>query len=120
MKDNTCFKINSVKELEEIYQLYFYSFESPLGDLLDDFTKIGYRYILNTKGTLWLGSKIDSFVEVDSPLKQFAMKNNDKWYPVPPYSDNTWRACNEKGELIATFETKEDCIKACEAVNDSR
>jgi hypothetical protein len=44
--------------------------------------------------------------------------NSKEWYPVPPYHNEGWRAFNEDGELIATFELKEDCIKACEAVNE--
>ncbi len=39
------------------------------------------------------------------------------WYPVPPYRSEGWKVLNEKGELVATFETKNDCVRACEAVN---
>jgi hypothetical protein len=42
----------------------------------------------------------------------------DYWYAVPPYKKNDgWRVLNECGELIAVFETKEECIEAVNAVN---
>ena len=45
-------------------------------------------------------------------------RDNIKWFPIPPYNANeTWKIVNERCELIATFETKEECITAAEAVN---
>lgn len=41
----------------------------------------------------------------------------DKWYAVPPYKNEGWKVLNESGELVATFEDKEDCIKAVELFN---
>lgn len=41
------------------------------------------------------------------------------WYPVPPYKKNeNWMILNECGELIATFEEKNECIEAANAVNN--
>jgi hypothetical protein len=45
----------------------------------------------------------------------------DYWYAVSPYKKNEgWRALNECGELIAVFETKEECIEAVNAVNQMK
>ncbi len=41
----------------------------------------------------------------------------DYWYAVPPYKNEGWRIINECAELIAVFETKEECIEAVNAVN---
>ena len=41
----------------------------------------------------------------------------EEWYVVPPYGNEGWHVLNERGELVATFETKEECIKAVNAVN---
>ena len=44
--------------------------------------------------------------------------NNGNWYPVPPYrKGGNWKVLNEQGELVAIFENKSDCIRACNAVN---
>ncbi|MFW5753509.1 MAG: hypothetical protein ACOCV9_01790 [Marinilabiliaceae bacterium] len=42
-----------------------------------------------------------------------------KWYPVPPYKNEGWIIVNEDGELIATFEEKDDCIRAVELNNEN-
>ena len=40
------------------------------------------------------------------------------WYAVPPYGKKeSWRIVNECGELVATFEDKDECIEAVNAVN---
>lgn len=48
------------------------------------------------------------------------MKNQSEWYAIPPYevSNESWKIVNEKGELVATFETKEDCIFAVKLFNE--
>jgi hypothetical protein len=52
-------------------------------------------------------------------MRYSTLDKDDTWYPVPPYGKGEcWTACNDKGEAIAHFEYKEDCIKACEAVNN--
>lgn len=48
------------------------------------------------------------------------MKNQAEWYAIPPYKNEGWRIFNEKGELIATFETKEDCIFAVKLFNEKK
>ena len=42
---------------------------------------------------------------------------NKKWYPVPPYTNEGWKIYNELGELVATFEQKEECEKVCRLWN---
>lgn len=33
------------------------------------------------------------------------------WYAIPAFhKTECWRICNEAGELVAKFETKEECI----------
>ena len=40
------------------------------------------------------------------------------WFAVPPYEDfKQWIIVNDKGELVATFESKDECILAAESVN---
>jgi len=58
---------------------------------------------------LWLEEKI-----FDSSY------TNDRWYPVPPYKDEGWRVMNEQGELVATFESKQDCMRCVKEINNSR
>lgn len=41
-----------------------------------------------------------------------------KWFPVPPYHKGSWIIVNEKGEQVATFEDKDECIIAAEAYNE--
>lgn len=50
------------------------------------------------------------------------MKNQAEWYAIPPYevSNESWRIFNEKGELIATFETKEDCLLTVKLFNKKK
>lgn len=48
------------------------------------------------------------------------MKNQAEWYAIPPYKNEGWRIFNEKGELIATFERKEDCILAVKLFNEKK
>ena len=43
---------------------------------------------------------------------------NDKWYAVPPYRDEGWTIVNEKGELVAPFERREECEKVVELFNN--
>lgn len=40
-----------------------------------------------------------------------------RWYPIPPYNGGTWEILNEAGELVARFESREDCEKAAELYN---
>jgi hypothetical protein len=42
---------------------------------------------------------------------------NKKWYTVPPYKNEGWRIVNEKGELVATFEQREDCEMVTDLAN---
>jgi len=42
------------------------------------------------------------------------------WYPKPPYNNEGWQILNEQGELVATFENKEDCLKTVEAINQTQ
>lgn len=44
------------------------------------------------------------------------MKN--EWYAVPPYRNGGWTIVNENGELVATFENKEECLKVVELFNN--
>lgn len=41
-----------------------------------------------------------------------------KWYAIPPYKNEGWQIMNEKGELVATFEDKNECIKSVELYNN--
>lgn len=42
-----------------------------------------------------------------------------EWYAVPPYKKNeSWIIVNEKGELVATFETKEDCLATIKLIKN--
>ena len=41
----------------------------------------------------------------------------DIWFVIPPYKNEGWQIVNEIGEHVATFETKEDCLKAVNCVN---
>jgi len=43
---------------------------------------------------------------------------NEKWYAVPPYRNEGWTIANEKGELVATFECKDECEKVVELFNN--
>ena len=41
-----------------------------------------------------------------------------KWYAVPPYKiGENWKILNDKGEIVAWFEDREDCEKAVEVYN---
>ena len=53
-------------------------------------------------------------------IKTKTMKNQAEWYAISPYKNEGWRIFNEKGELIATFETKEDCILAVKLFNEKK
>ena len=48
------------------------------------------------------------------------MKNQAEWYAIPPYKNEGWRIFNEKGESLATFETKEDCLLAVKLFNEKK
>lgn len=55
------------------------------------------------------------------PKKHTEMKNN-KWYAVPPYMGRhdgflQWIIADASGELIAVFESREDCEAAVMAYN---
>ena len=44
----------------------------------------------------------------------------DLWFPVPPYRGAGWIIVNRSGELVATFEDRDECILACNAVNEQK
>lgn len=44
-------------------------------------------------------------------------RKQNVWYITPPYKGIEWTIVNENGELVATFQNKEDCIKAVQAIN---
>lgn len=47
------------------------------------------------------------------------MKNQSEWYAVPPYKvSENWKILNERGEIVAWFENKEDCIFAVKLFNE--
>ena len=47
------------------------------------------------------------------------MKNQSEWYAVPPYKiSENWKILNERGEIVAWFETREDCILAVKLFNE--
>ena len=50
------------------------------------------------------------------------MKNQAEWYAIPPYEvrKESWKIVNENGELVGTFETKEDCIFAVKLFNEKK
>ena len=48
------------------------------------------------------------------------MKNQAEWYAIPPYKNEGWRIFNEKGESLATFERKEDCLLAVKLFNEKK
>ena len=48
------------------------------------------------------------------------MENQAEWYAIPPYTNEGWRIFNEKGELVAIFETKEDCLLAVKLFNENK
>jgi len=45
--------------------------------------------------------------------------NKSYWYAVPPYDDkrDQWKILNECAELVATFEERDECLEAVNAVN---
>lgn len=60
---------------------------------------------------LWDGKKD----EYGSP------ESKAEWYAVPPYSKTgMWQIYNDKGEYVASFETKEDCLKTVNAVTKNQ
>ena len=77
-------------------------------------------------------SRIVNFVEDEKKLtydltkfdelskKIETMKNQSEWYAIPPYKNEGWRIFNEKGESLATFERKEDCILAVKLFNEKK
>ncbi len=50
----------------------------------------------------------------------------EKWYAIPPYTTNgtpsgvNWEIHNEKGELVASFEDREECEKIVELFNNQK
>lgn len=43
---------------------------------------------------------------------------NNNWYAIPPYKKGeNWTILNEQGELIATFERREDCVMTAEVMS---
>ena len=58
------------------------------------------------------GHELKSYINfILSKIKETKVKSKiSKWYAVPPYNLRTeqWVILNNKGELIATFETQED------------
>jgi len=40
------------------------------------------------------------------------------WYPIPPYRNEGWKILNSKGELVATFEAREECDAVCQRMNE--
>ena len=48
------------------------------------------------------------------------MKNQAEWYAIPPCANEGWCIFNEKGELVATFEMKEDCLFAVKLFNENK
>lgn len=47
------------------------------------------------------------------------VKKHSKWYAVPPYKGGeNWKVLNDKGEIVAWFETQEDCEKAVMCYNE--
>lgn len=47
----------------------------------------------------------------------FKTKKNMEWYAVPPYKNEGWKIFNEKGELVATFENKDECLLVVKTMN---
>ena len=49
-------------------------------------------------------------------------KPKQEWYAIPPYdvSNDGWRIFNEKGEFVATFEEKEECLLAVKLFNENK
>ena len=47
-------------------------------------------------------------------------KPKQEWFAVPPYKNEGWQILNSKGELVATFEEKEDCLAVVELYNNEQ
>lgn len=47
-------------------------------------------------------------------------KPKQEWFAVPPYKNEGWQILNNKGELVGTFEEKEECLKTVELYNNEQ
>lgn len=45
---------------------------------------------------------------------------NVKWYAVPPYKNEGWKIYNNEGELVATFELREECEMIVDLFNSQQ
>ena len=45
-------------------------------------------------------------------------KPKQEWFAVPPYKNEGWQILNSKGEFVAAFEAKEECLKTVERYNN--
>ena len=46
---------------------------------------------------------------------------NAQWFAVPPYkTTDSWQIVNLKGEAVAFFEDKDDCIECVKVWNKSK
>ncbi len=67
--------------------------------------------------TQFIGTSM-SFEEFKRKLIQLKeAKPKQEWFAVPPYGNEGWQILNSKGELVATFEEKEECLKTVELYN---
>lgn len=50
----------------------------------------------------------------------YETKPKQEWYAIPPYRNEGWQILNSKGEFVATFEEKEECLAVIELYNNEQ